>query len=172
MAANKLNAAAKTLVRERIVAGDNNAQIRTQLQANGHPADLTDAAFTDYRADPDVRAALQTREMEALQAGLAQRAARIGLLSAHERALRNRLYGTFSDEMRGLIGEDDIPLSMISREWRGTLTDLSRLLDTPTLKIDAQVRPGSDALSLLRELLHGKPEEPPTGEKTLELGAA
>jgi hypothetical protein len=127
MASRKLNEAARQLVRERIVAGDANDEIRAALKAAKYPADLTNPTLTGYRADPDVQAALEQRRSEALEVGYADRGRRVEHLHRVAQALFVELFG--SPEGTGFTEQTTHARSATIDRWLDCLREINRLVD-------------------------------------------
>lgn len=125
--ARKLPPAARDLVRSRIIAGDDNTEIRAKLKQDGYPCDITDQAFTVYRQDPEVLAARQLARQLVAQIGVGDFSRRINALVKHANNLHNLIYFGEGDDdglPRGPQGKTGDVVAL-SKEWRETVKQIS-----------------------------------------------
>jgi len=132
----KLPPAARKLIRQRLLAGDSNAQVQAALEQEGY-LPISRQALHRYRQSRKVQQALERLDIESVQVGLALRARRIMALAQHAEDLWQRMTGKvrgYEDMPR--LPANKVDIVLLGREFRATLADLSRLVDTP------QSRPG------------------------------
>jgi len=127
MASRKLNEAARQLVRERIIAGDANDQIRAALKAAQFPCDVTNPTLSGYRADPEVQAALERRRSEALEVGYADRGRRVEHLHRVAQALFVELFG--KEDTADFAAQTAKERAATIDQWLACLREISRLTD-------------------------------------------
>lgn len=122
----RLSRAAQQLIRERIIAGDSNTQIREALQAAGHPHDLSRQAINAYRQDPELKAEIERASVEGFQLAFAQRNGRIQFVN--ERLIECALRLSASSRRR----VSNAALVTIGAEARAWLAEMGRLVDGVT----------------------------------------
>src|SRR5579871_13454 len=128
---HKLCPEARRMVRQLVVGGRTNNQIREALERAGYRSDLSDQAFSKYRRHPKVVEAVSGLETEAIQAGSGARHRRIQQLSAVLQDAFTRLMGITP-------GHDDLPrcspnavtFTMLCKAFVTIHRELSRLVDT------------------------------------------
>ena len=125
MASRKLNEAARQLVRERVIAGDANEQIRAALKTAQFPCDLTNATLSGYRADPEVQAALERRRAESMETGYADRGRRVEHLHRVAQALFVELFG--KEDGTGFASQTAKERAATLEQWLACLREISRL---------------------------------------------
>ena len=137
--ANKLSDAAKKLVRQWIVTGLTNGEIRHGLAQRGFPSDLNDSAFSFYRRDPQVQADAEAALNLARQEGLASRIRRIRFVHQRLVEVHHRIEGTTPLPENPDIADAQVPRTKVDNATLKQLTELevkllaemSRLADVP-----------------------------------------
>lgn len=137
------------MIIERVIAGDSNSEIRKKLMDAGHPADMTDQAFTVYRSNKEVVAAIERKDTEAIQSGYAQRSERILKLARTAKRLEKKLAA--DNETNEFTIQDEYRLGAVLKEYRDTLHAIGQLVDPKKpqamdVKLEGQVKVTSDAL--------------------------
>lgn len=127
MAAPKLNADARRLVIERIIAGYTNNEIRQALSDAGYPFNIADQAFSHYRAHGDVKDAIARKDEEAVQSGYAQRSERILKLALSAKRFETMLAVEPGDTK--FSPSKPIITALVHKEYRETLKDIGALVD-------------------------------------------
>lgn len=123
----KLNADARRLITEWVIAGFSNSEIRSKLRDAGYNEAVTDQAFTTYRQSDKVKEAIARKDEEAVQCGLSQRSERILRLARHAKRYERRL--AMDNETLDFAPGKPFDLCMLSKEYRETLRDLGNLVD-------------------------------------------
>ena len=137
--ARKLNTDARLLVKQWVVEGLTNSEIRVGLAQRGYPADLTDSTFTEYRQDPQVKADTEAAVLQVRIQGMASRIRRVRKLHDWTMLLDHRINGTTPRKDCPDVADHDIDVEEVET---GTLrvlietglkcfAEMGRLVDDP-----------------------------------------
>ncbi len=107
------------IVRNMVVAGKRNIDIRQYLKDNSHVHDLNDAWFYRIRSSEEIQDLFCRQTLEAVQEGCSRRAKRLRVLYAGVDELLKNI-GILTDDFRELHVNDELAANVIERKECGT----------------------------------------------------